>query len=138
MAKNTKAIKTEKVVKHWFESRNHGKSEITAMRIPTANFDVEDFKEIVSKDRPELPVEVIPNKPVKTIKEGSNMWYARIVLTEANGKISIDDAVEKLLAIHKLRTDNIMQAKKIFIHANSWGLPVKITVENKVKYVELA
>lgn len=80
----------------------------------------------------EPKIEVKPKKP-------NNMDMARKVLTEANGRISIDDAVKRLLEVHTLRTENpIPQARKIFLHANRYNLPVKITVENNVKYIELA
>jgi predicted transcriptional regulator len=72
-------------------------------------------------------------------KRARNMDMARKVLTEANGKISIDDAVKRLLEIHTLRTENpIPQAKKIFLLANKYGVPSTITKENGVKYIELA
>lgn len=111
--KNTKA----KVSKHWFESRNHGKSQIFAIHSP--------------KDEPEQAIKVQVDR-----KLAPNMAAAKRVLEE-NGKLSVDDAAKKLLEIHKLRTDNFEQARKIFLHASKHGVPVKITTENKVKYIEL-
>jgi hypothetical protein len=116
--KMAKAIKTEKVVKHWFESRNHGKSLITAIRNP---------KNIVE-----------PKIEIKTDKKLSPNMAAALKVLETNGKLSIDQAATELLKIHKLRTDNFEQAKKIFLHSSKYGLNTIITKEGKEKYVELA
>lgn len=114
--KNTKA--KAKVVKHWFENRNHGKSQIFAIRIP--------------KDIVETKIEVKTDK-----KLSPNMSAAKRVLEE-NGKLNIDDAAKKLLEIHKLRTDNFEQARKIFLHSAKHGLNTIITKVDGVKYIELA
>jgi len=122
MAKNTKSklVKTEKVSKHWFSERNHGKAEIFAKRIP--------------KDSTEAKVEVkTGNNKVR------NIDIVKQVLTEAKVRISIDDAVKKFLDIHPMRSKKPeIAAKTAFLQATSHGVPVKIEKDDKTTYIQLA
>lgn len=98
------------------------------------------LKRLVSVDSPEPIVEPVIAEETKTEdkpKKQNNMTMARLVL-ESGGKMELEHAVDELLKVHTLRTSNPRpQARKIFLHASAYGLPVKITKEDKVKYVEL-
>lgn len=80
-------------------------------------------------------------EPEDQIKSKHNVYDSvKTVLTEANGKISLEDAIEKLLKIHLIYSvDNKKRAKDILlkVNENKYGFPTKITKEGKQIYLEL-
>lgn len=86
MTKNkAKVVKTEK---HWFESRNHGKSIITAKR----------NDEPVDPDFYVEPIVAKPVSEVKPLKVGGKMEAVFKVLN-GKGKVNIEDAIDQFLQI---------------------------------------
>lgn len=113
--KNTKAVKT---VKHWFESRNHGKAEITAIRLKP------EAKKIEYKGR--------------QLKSGGNMYYVKEVLSKS-GRIELNEAVKRFLEVHPVASKNPeLRTKTIFMQANQYHVPVKIEKVGKETFLELA
>lgn len=110
-----KAVKTEK---HWFKSRNHGKAEITAIRLKP------EAKKIEYKGR--------------ELKVGGNMFYIKQVL-EQSGRIELNEAVKRFLEVHRVESKNPeLRAKTIFLQANQYKVPVKIEKVGEETFIELA
>ena len=128
MAKKTnskaKAVKTNSKTT-WFNTRNYGKSSITATRSPKVAVEVKN------DSNPEV-------KPLK------NMEVVRMVL-ESGGRMDLESAIEKFLEVHTLATDNPKpRARRIFLEANKYvkalGHPAGVKIEkvDKNTYIQLA
>jgi hypothetical protein len=126
MAKSKKNVKTIKVAKHWFSSRNWGRSSITAIRssINTPGQTIEHKTD----SKPE----------VKPLKEGGNMWYVQKILKD-NGRLELEKAIDLFLSVHKVESSKPRdRAKMIFLQSSKYRVPVKIEKVGKEVFLELA
>lgn len=100
---------------------------------------IESIQDAMVEDVPKQPEVVVIEAPkvIITPKKFRNIDAAKQVLTEANGKIAIDDAVKKFLEIHPMKSTNPnRQAKIVFMTATEHGVPVVISEDKK--YISLA
>lgn len=99
---------------------------------------VEPVQDIKVEDVPKQPEVVVLEAPkaIVTPKKTRNIDAAKQVLTEANGKIAIYDAVKKFLEIHPMKSKNPdRQAKIVFMTATEHGVPVVMSEDKK--YISL-